>query len=77
MYHQFANHVLRVHTLYSKKIIRKSDWMIFCAEVEYLINVSEYSRNYKLSRPQLTLVWKEVEHAAALQREAMKAKIEH
>ena len=68
MYHQFGNHVLRVHSLHEEKIIQESNWLDFCVEMDFMINASEYAREYKLARPTLAPIWEKISRGAEARR---------
>ena len=68
MYHQFGNHVLRVHSLHEEKIIKESDWLDFCSEMDFMINASKYGRQYREARPNLSPIWEKIGRGAKERR---------
>ena len=73
MFHQFGNHMLRIHRLYESGIMTKSEWLPIALEMNFMINASEYGRDYKLSRPSLEKVWADIEEGAMEQIQELKA----
>ena len=73
MFHQFGNHMLRIHKLYESRIMTEAEWMSIALEMNFMINASEYGRAYKLSRPSLEKVWADIEKGAMDQIQELKA----
>ena len=73
MFHQFGNHMLRIHRLYESGIMTKAEWIPIALEMNFMINASEYGRAYKTSRPSLEKVWADIEKGAMEQIQELKA----
>ena len=73
MFHQFGNHMLRIHRLYESGIMTKPEWLPIALEMNFMINASEYGRAYKTSRPSLEKVWADIEKGAMEQIQELKA----
>ena len=73
MFHQFGNHMLRIHRLYESGIMTKAEWVPIALEMNFMINASEYGRAYKTSRPSLEKVWADIEKGAMEQLQEIKA----
>ena len=73
MFHQFGNHMLRIHRLYESGIMTKAEWIPIALEMNFMINASEYGRAYKTSRPSLEKVWADIEKGAMEQLQEIKA----
>ncbi|MAM82208.1 MAG: hypothetical protein CMP89_15840 [Gammaproteobacteria bacterium] len=64
MFHQFGNHMLRIHKLYESGVMTKSEWLPIALEMNFMINASEYGRDYRKIRPSLERVWTDIEEGA-------------
>ena len=64
MFHQFGNHMLRIHKLYESGIMNKHEWLPIALEMNFMINASEYGRSYRRQRPSLEKVWATIEEGA-------------
>ena len=73
MFHQFGNHMLRIHRLYESGIMTKPEWLPIALEMNFMINASEYGRAYKSLRPSLATVWADIEKGAMEQLQEIKA----
>ena len=73
MFHQFGNHMLRIHRLYESGIMTKAEWQPIALEMNFMINASEYGRAYKSLRPSLATVWADIEKGAMEQLQEIKA----
>ena len=73
MFHQFENHMLRIHKLYETGVMTKGEWQAIAVEMNFMINASEYGRNYKHTRPSLERVWTAIEEAAKEELERLRS----
>ena len=73
MFHQFGNHMLRIHKLYESGIMTKEEWLPIALEMDFMINASEYGREYKILRPSLEKVWAAIDTGAKEQMQNLRA----